>query len=167
MYSILVLSQRCQTHFHQGPHQSHSCLQRTEIILGLYKHNYSLTVKELKLHLALWRHPQGWCGPRWKWVWHPCHKPWGKGLPIHIFNKLSQITLIHDSLRTIILDEQCFETSASISLLCIPGSLQLVIFRMSSPYWINLIATKYFNDKFHFALSSVSWVLAHAALAEV
>ena len=41
-----------------------------------------LTVKEelhytyivLKWHLALWRQPRGWCGPGWKWVWHPCLK---------------------------------------------------------------------------------------------
>ena len=26
----------------------------------------------LKLHLALWRQPWGWCGPWWKWVWYPC-----------------------------------------------------------------------------------------------
>ena len=25
-----------------------------------------------KLHLALWGQPLCWCGPRWKWVWHPC-----------------------------------------------------------------------------------------------
>ena len=25
----------------------------------------------LKLHSALWRQPRGWCGPWWKWVWHP------------------------------------------------------------------------------------------------
>ena len=43
------LRQGCQTHFHQGPHEAHSCLQRAEIILGLYKCNYFLTVKELKL----------------------------------------------------------------------------------------------------------------------
>ena len=49
-------------------------LQRAEIILGLYKCNYSLTVEELKLHSALWRQPQDWWGPWWKWiwVWHPC-----------------------------------------------------------------------------------------------
>ena len=33
--------QGCQTHFHWGPHQPHGCLQRAEIILGLYKCNYS------------------------------------------------------------------------------------------------------------------------------
>ena len=47
------LTQGCRTHSHPGPHQPRSCLQRAEIILGLYKCNYSLTVKELKLHLAL------------------------------------------------------------------------------------------------------------------
>ena len=31
--------------------------------------SYIYTV--LKLHLALWRQPRGWCGPWWKWVWHP------------------------------------------------------------------------------------------------
>ena len=25
-----------------------------------------------KLHLALWKQLQGWWGPWWKWVWHPC-----------------------------------------------------------------------------------------------
>ena len=48
--------------------------QGSEIILGLYKCNYSLTVKELKLHLALWRQLPGWCGPPWKWIQHPCAK---------------------------------------------------------------------------------------------
>ena len=43
----------------------------SEIILGIYKCNYSLTVKELKLHSAFWRQIWGWCGPQWKWVWHP------------------------------------------------------------------------------------------------
>ena len=28
----------------------------------------------LKWHSALWRQPRGWCGPWWKWVWHPCLK---------------------------------------------------------------------------------------------
>ena len=70
-YLILCLGQGCQTHFHWGPHRPHNCLQRTKIISGLYKCNCSLTAKELKLHLALWRQPRGWCGPRWKWVWHP------------------------------------------------------------------------------------------------
>ena len=46
------LDQGCQMHFHQGPHQPCGCLQRAEIILGLYKCNYSLAVKELKLHSA-------------------------------------------------------------------------------------------------------------------
>ena len=57
------------------------------VILGLYKCNYSLTVKELKLHLALkelklhlalWRQLGGWCGPRWKWVWHHWSIEWEK-----------------------------------------------------------------------------------------
>ena len=26
---------------------------------------------DLKLHVALWRQLWGWCGPQWKWVWHP------------------------------------------------------------------------------------------------
>ena len=46
------LTQGYQTRFHQGPHQLGCCLQRAEIILGLYKCNYSLAVKELKLHSA-------------------------------------------------------------------------------------------------------------------
>ena len=46
------IEQGCQTHFCRGPHQLCSCLQRAEIILGLYKCNYSLTVKELKLRSA-------------------------------------------------------------------------------------------------------------------
>ena len=49
--SLDNLQQGCQTH--QGPHQPCSCPQRTEIILELYKCNYSLTVKDLKLHLDL------------------------------------------------------------------------------------------------------------------
>ena len=48
-----TLRQGCQTHFHWGPHQPRNCLQRAEIILELYKCNYSLTIKELKLHSAL------------------------------------------------------------------------------------------------------------------
>ena len=48
-----LIEQQYQTHFHCGPHQPHSCLQRAKIILGLYKCKYSLTVKELKLHSAL------------------------------------------------------------------------------------------------------------------
>ena len=47
------LEQGCQTQFHQGPRQPRGCFQRAEIILRLHKCNYSLTVKELKLHLAL------------------------------------------------------------------------------------------------------------------
>ena len=47
------LEQGCQTHFPQGPHQPRSCLQGAKIILGLFKCNYSSTVKELKLHSAL------------------------------------------------------------------------------------------------------------------
>ena len=42
----ITLKQRCQTHFHRGPHQPHGCLQRAECNLGLYKCNYSLTVKQ-------------------------------------------------------------------------------------------------------------------------
>ena len=40
------LDQGCQTHFHWGPHQPRGCLRRAKIILGLYKCNYCLTVKE-------------------------------------------------------------------------------------------------------------------------
>ena len=47
------LAQGCQTHFHRGSHQPHGYLQTAEITLGLYKCNYSLTVKKLKLHSAL------------------------------------------------------------------------------------------------------------------
>ena len=47
------IEQGCQTHFHRGPHQPRSCLQRAEVILGLYKCNCSLTVEELKLYSAL------------------------------------------------------------------------------------------------------------------
>ena len=46
LFIYFALEQGCQTHFHQGPHQTRDCLQRAEIILGLYKCNYSLTVKE-------------------------------------------------------------------------------------------------------------------------
>ena len=48
-----LVDQGCQTHFHWEPHQPHGGLQRAKIILGLYKCNYSLTVKEFKLHSAL------------------------------------------------------------------------------------------------------------------
>ena len=51
MRMIYMVMQGCQTHFHWGPHQPCSCLQRAEIILGPYKCNYSLIVKGLKLHL--------------------------------------------------------------------------------------------------------------------
>ena len=61
--TLVAVKQGCQTHFHQGPHQPRGCLQRAEIILGLCKCNYSLTVKELKLHSALWRQLWSWCGP--------------------------------------------------------------------------------------------------------
>ena len=57
-------SKGCQTHFHQGPHQPGGCLQRAKIISRLCKCKYSLIVKEMKLHLALWMQLQGWCGPR-------------------------------------------------------------------------------------------------------
>ena len=58
--------------FSLGPCQPRSYRQRAEIILGLYKSNYSSAAKELKLHSALWRQPRGWCGPGWKWVRPPC-----------------------------------------------------------------------------------------------
>ena len=51
--------QGCQTHFHWEPHQPRGCLQRAEIIVGLYKCNCSLTVTELKLHLALRKQQRG------------------------------------------------------------------------------------------------------------
>ena len=47
------LNQGGQTHSHGGPHQPPGCLQRAEKTLGLCKCSYSLTVQELKLHLAL------------------------------------------------------------------------------------------------------------------
>ena len=40
---LFHLEQGCHTHFHQEPHQPRGCLQRADIILGLYKCNYSLT----------------------------------------------------------------------------------------------------------------------------
>ena len=49
----ICLEQGCQTHFHRESHQPRGWLQRAEIILGLYKCNFSLTVKESKFHLAL------------------------------------------------------------------------------------------------------------------
>lgn len=39
--------------------------------LGLYKCRSSRISRVLKLRLALWRQPRGWCAPQWKWVWHP------------------------------------------------------------------------------------------------
>ena len=35
--------------------------------------SYIYTV--LKLHLALWRQPRGWCGPWWQWIWLTCTMP--------------------------------------------------------------------------------------------
>ena len=43
----MSLDQGCQTYFHQGPLWPGGCLQRAEIILGLYKCHYSLAVKEV------------------------------------------------------------------------------------------------------------------------
>ena len=40
------LKQGRQTHLHQGSHQPRGCLQRAEIILGLYKRNYLTRGKE-------------------------------------------------------------------------------------------------------------------------
>ena len=80
--SILHPQQGCQTHSHRGPHQPCGGLQKAEIILGLHKCNYSLTVKELKSHSTLWRPPQSWCGPRWKWVWHTDLKHYWQTLPL-------------------------------------------------------------------------------------
>ena len=38
------------------------------------------------MHSALWRQQQGWCGPWWKWVWHPCSSLiWFAGLVARIF----------------------------------------------------------------------------------
>ena len=39
------IAQGYQTHFHRGPHQPRGCLKRANVILGLYKCNYSITVK--------------------------------------------------------------------------------------------------------------------------
>ena len=54
--------QGSQTDVHQGPRQPHGCLHRAKIILGLYECNYSLTVKELKLHLV-YNIDHGWEKP--------------------------------------------------------------------------------------------------------
>ena len=40
-----ALYQGCQTHFHGGPYQPCVAFKRLNVILGLYKCNYSLTVK--------------------------------------------------------------------------------------------------------------------------
>ena len=48
------LSQRCQTHSHQGPHQPQVAFRGPSVILGLYKRNYSLTVKR-ELGSAAWQ----------------------------------------------------------------------------------------------------------------
>ena len=37
------MDQGCQTHFHRRPGQPPGCLQRADVILGLYKCNYSRT----------------------------------------------------------------------------------------------------------------------------
>ena len=44
--ALYAPEQACQTHSHRGPHQPRGCLQRANVILGLYKCNYSLTVKQ-------------------------------------------------------------------------------------------------------------------------
>ena len=46
--------------------------------------SYIYTV--LKLHSAFWRQPWGWCGPRWKWVWHPCSN--GQSIYLNLSLKL-------------------------------------------------------------------------------
>ena len=43
--TLVSLKQGYQSNFQRGPHQLRGCLQRTEIILGLYKCNYSLTLR--------------------------------------------------------------------------------------------------------------------------
>ena len=68
------VEQGCQTHFHQGPHQPHSCLQRAECNFNSLKLRSSYIYTVLKLCSALWRQLWGWCGPQWKWVWHPCFR---------------------------------------------------------------------------------------------
>ena len=48
-----TLIQGCQTQFHQGPHISLAVAFKGPKEFWDYKCNYSLTVKELKLYLAL------------------------------------------------------------------------------------------------------------------
>ena len=43
--------------------------QQCQAPCPLLRSSYFYTV--LKLHLALWRQPRGWCGPQGKWGWHP------------------------------------------------------------------------------------------------
>ena len=45
----------------------HSVLHQLPYVLSVF---FSVSVLS-----ALWRQPRGWCGPQWKWVWHPCCKP--------------------------------------------------------------------------------------------
>ena len=87
----ITLQQECQSHIHQGPHQPRGCLQSAKIISGLYKCNFSLTVEELKLHLAFWRQPWRWCSTRWKWVWHPCFTVFLS--PTFLIYKIGAITI--------------------------------------------------------------------------
>ena len=70
--------------------------------------SYIYTV--LKLHSVLWRQPQGWYGPWWKWVWHPWYRhsiniryyfycnilpsPWNK---VWDYQQFAAINAIHSS----------------------------------------------------------------------
>ena len=73
-YFLCLSYASLQMHWSKLPKTGVSNSFSLNVILGLYKCNYSLTVKELKLHWALWRQPWGWYGPQWKWFWHPSLK---------------------------------------------------------------------------------------------
>ena len=75
---------RPSTLFHPARHLV-STQRQCRALASVLRSSYIYTV--LKLHSALWRRPQGWCGPQWNWVWHPCAKGSGKGLNTKIKGK--------------------------------------------------------------------------------
>jgi len=44
-----------------------------QLFNNIFWSSWNYTV--LQFQPALWGQPWGWCGPWWKWVWHPCSKP--------------------------------------------------------------------------------------------
>ena len=65
-----VANTRPSTLFYPTQHLISTRRQHQALTL-LLRSSYIYIV--LKLHLALWKQPWGWCGPWWKWIWHPCY----------------------------------------------------------------------------------------------